>query len=308
MASIYFHGDSDGVCAAVLVERAVGGSKLFPVLKPSDLAKEVKSGNPAFILDLSPTQITVDSLASQGPVLVIDHHVARPLANAFQVNPRLVGLPPYPASYVAYAIFGGPAWIALTGVTNDWGLKMTPKLVSIVKRQNPGFISGKTQEEVYIKDKVGKLGRSIDALIALRGKAGAKRAVKLMATSPSQALSALRPAFDRIEKEIAVVLTKPERMGHLLFLGIQSRHSIKSQVIQRLKLNSSYAGKTLLVSQRAGKIVQFSLRSSKIDLTKLIEKALRGLEGEGGGHPLASGGWVAASDFEKFLSRCAAEV
>lgn len=302
MVTVYYHGDADGVCSAALVARKFGRVKFVPVLRPSELESRVKGNDFSFILDLAPTQTAVDKI---GEVVVVDHHVAEPLANCVHLNPRLVGQPAYPASYLCYSLFGGQAWIALTGTINDWGLRLVPDLVAAVSQSHPKFITKKTQEEVYLNDPVGRLGRSIDALIATNGEDGASVAVKLVcaADSPFALLKQLRGSLEKIEKEIMKVLATPKSFGNLVFLEVRSRYPVKSQVIQRLKLDKRFVGKTLLVAQRQGGKFHFSLRSDKVDLTALLKKALKGLAGDGGGHPAASGGWVAAADFERFLER-----
>ena len=46
-----------------------------------------------------------------------------------------------------------------------------------------------------------------------------------------------------------------------------------------------------------------SFRSSNIELPSLINKALEGLEGYGGGHTFACGGNIKKQDFPEFIKR-----
>ena len=54
--------------------------------------------------------------------------------------------------------------------------------------------------------------------------------------------------------------------------------------------------------EQKNKIISISLRSQKVDLHELLNKALIGLNGSGGGHEHACGAHIAKKDFEKFIN------
>ena len=64
-----------------------------------------------------------------------------------------------------------------------------------------------------------------------------------------------------------------------------------------------YPDKVILIAREKNDEMKCSLRASKIILPPLIEKALVGLEGYGGGHEHACGLNVKTEDFEEFLRR-----
>ena len=60
-------------------------------------------------------------------------------------------------------------------------------------------------------------------------------------------------------------------------------------------------GKIVLVGRVVEGEVRFSLRSRKFVLPPLLEKALVGIDGYGGGHSHACGGGIKKGDFPKFI-------
>ena len=64
-----------------------------------------------------------------------------------------------------------------------------------------------------------------------------------------------------------------------------------------------YPDKIILIGREKNEEMKCSLRSSKAVLPPLIEKALVGLNGYGGGHEHACGLNIKKDDFEEFVRR-----
>lgn len=61
--------------------------------------------------------------------------------------------------------------------------------------------------------------------------------------------------------------------------------------------------KIIIVGRKKEDEVRMSLRSAKILIPPILEKALNGLDGHGGGHELACGACVKQEDFDEFVDR-----
>jgi len=64
---------------------------------------------------------------------------------------------------------------------------------------------------------------------------------------------------------------------------------------------SYFTGKIVIVGREKSGEVRLSLRSMKKVLPPIIEKALVGVEGYGGGHEYACGANVKKEDFKRFI-------
>ena len=64
-----------------------------------------------------------------------------------------------------------------------------------------------------------------------------------------------------------------------------------------------FPGKIILLAREKNDEMKCSMRSSKINLIPVIEKALIGLNGFGGGHEHACGLNIKKQDFEEFVRR-----
>jgi oligoribonuclease NrnB/cAMP/cGMP phosphodiesterase (DHH superfamily) len=62
-----------------------------------------------------------------------------------------------------------------------------------------------------------------------------------------------------------------------------------------------YPDKIIVVGRIKDGEIKVSFRSSDVILPPIIEKALAGCEGFGGGHEHASGGNIKADDFDQFM-------
>ena len=61
--------------------------------------------------------------------------------------------------------------------------------------------------------------------------------------------------------------------------------------------------KIVIVGREKEGMMRLSLRSRRLILPKIIDKALKGLNGMGGGHEHACGAKVSKEDFPEFIER-----
>lgn len=289
--TVFFHGDADGCCSAALLVRALNKkTRLVPVLEPSDLKrKKIPGGNSVF-LDLGTVTEKMVKKAG-GHVMVIDHHPG-PRLSCVHINPTLEGKKAYPASYLVYKLFGGPKRIALAGCVGDWFL--------------PRGVEGPI-EKAYYGSGYGRIARAIDATCALLGERGALLCVRslLRGHMSGKMQRCLKIVTGEVDRAVECNLRTDGKLASLVF---SSRHRIKSQVAQLLKVK--HKRKIIFVGQLEGGRVKFSMRegAGRVNLNAVVRKCLSGLRGEGGGHAKAVGGWVDKKDFDAFLYRLKREV
>lgn len=303
--TVFFHADADGCCSAALLVRALNkNARLVPVGEPSDLRKKpIPQGNAVF-LDLG--TVTEGMVRhTEGNVMVIDHHLVGARLPCVHINPALEGKRAYPVSYMVYKIFGGPKRIALAGCIGDWFL---PPGVSWPKKpagfgKSRGFSIGKA----YYKSSYGKIARAIDSTCAILGERGAILSVRslLRGKISGTMWKCLKTVTDEVNAAVGANLEMDGKLASLVF---SSRHRIKSQVAQLLKVK--HKRKIIFVGQLEGGKVKFSIRegTAHLNLNTAVRKCLSGLRGEGGGHAMAAGGWVDRRDFDVFLGRLKREV
>lgn len=290
--TVFFHGDADGCCSAALLVLALNKkARLVPVLEPSDLKriKKIPGGNCVF-LDLGTVTEKMVKNAG-GLVMVIDHHLG-PRLPCVHVNPALEGKKAYPTSYLVYKLFGGPRRIALAGCVGDWFL--------------PRGVGGPI-EKAYYGSGYGRIARAIDATCALLGGRGALLCVRslLRGQVSGKMRRCLKIVTCEVDRAVEENLRPDGRLASLVF---SSRHRIKSQVAQLLKVR--HKRKIILVGQLEGGKVKFSMRegAGRVNLNAVVRKCLSGLRGDGGGHARAVGGWVDKKDFDRFVERLKREV
>ena len=69
-----------------------------------------------------------------------------------------------------------------------------------------------------------------------------------------------------------------------------------------------FPGKIVIVGREKDGEIRMSLRSSKINLRGILNKALVNVEGYGGGHEFACGANVKKRDFDVFISQIREQV
>lgn len=288
--TIFFHGDADGCCSAALILTALKTpARLVPILEPSDLERKARRhfGN-ALFLDLG--TVTGKIVRRFSNAMVIDHHIG-PRLPCVHINPTLDGKRAYPVSYLVYRMFGGPKRIALAGCIGDWFL---PKAF---------YKPGGTIEDAYYKSGPGRIARAIDSTCALLGERGATLCVRslLRGHVSGEMWRCLEIVSDEVDRAVECNLRTDGKLASLVF---SSRHRIKSQVAQLLKVR--YKNKIIFVGQSVGgNRLKFSLRESRkyVNLNSAVRESLKGLAGGGGGHFMAVGGWVVKKDFDDFFGR-----
>ena len=327
---VLFHGDTDGLCSAVITDKSLaelrgrGADKAKPLshekrtISPEDL-KLVKKGkyNKVIILDWNVDQDAkaIKKLEKLAEVLIVDHHKIYHHLDSkrttFIKAHYLTKKEPsrYPVSKMVYDLFGREVdvkamdWIALTGLIGDSSAKVWPAFVKQVMKRH------KFGKEVE-KSKASKVSQLITGLESLK-KEKLVDAFELMvkAKKPETVLkSPLRKYAQTLDKEIdkwfKAVKKKAEFYpeAELVYYEVKSKYYIKSPLINRLS-HQLYPKKTVIVVLDQGKaILKVSARRQdlKVKVNELLEKSLVG--GSGGGHVPAAAGILPRKNLKVFKS------
>jgi len=70
-----------------------------------------------------------------------------------------------------------------------------------------------------------------------------------------------------------------------------------------MELIYRYPEKIVMVAREKNGEIKLSIRANGIKINKILEMALQGLKGYGGGHEYACGANISAADFEIFLEK-----
>ena len=87
----------------------------------------------------------------------------------------------------------------------------------------------------------------------------------------------------------------------LIFIYPDDKMSLTGDLSNELLYK--FPDKIIIVGRRKNDEVKMSMRSKNIILPPILEKALAGLEGYGGGHEFACGANVKEIDFKEFVEK-----
>lgn len=307
----FFDDDPDGLTAFLLLYRYKKEGhgvmvKTVPCLDTSFLRKvEEYQPDKIFVLDVpSIEQDFIDK--AKVPIFWIDHHQPRTNTKVYYCNPRVHDdADNRPTNYWAYQVVQQDTWIALVGCIADWYLpefsKDFPELV-------PKNI--KRIEEALFTTKAGTLARIFSFI--LKGKtADIMKSIKVLTRiyDPQEILEQktaqgkfIYRRYEQMNKEYQVLINsigKNNIEGDILFFTYhESKTSMTSDLANEVQYR--FPDKVILMCREYGGEMKCSLRAQFLDLAKVIEKSLVGINGYGGGHMHACGACIKIEDFERF--------
>lgn len=313
-----FHDDPDGLCSFLSFYKYVGDGHGITLKTSAEIDPQMASkvteyhADKVFILD-KPTvgQDFLDKISV--PVIWIDHHPIQNLKKVKYFNPRTndpdINMP---VSAICHMVTEQNLWIGMVGSCADW---VVPPFIDEVKEKYPDLI-GKDQtkpDDILFNSKFGKLARIFS--FALKGKMDdVKKSIKILTRikTPYELLNQETPQakfvykrYSFIEKQYQDILKSAidnvtdDKI--LFYLYDQDRISLNQDLSNELLYR--YPDKVIIVARKKGDEMKLSLRTTEYNLPPMINKALVGCEGYGGGHERASGANVKERDFERFLAQ-----
>jgi single-stranded DNA-specific DHH superfamily exonuclease len=321
-----FDDDCDGLCSFLLLWRYLREGKGFVVkgrpLVDLKYARKIEENGPdkVFVLDVPEIgQDFLDAAHEMGaPVVWIDHHppVERNYVKHF--NPRYKG-ESRPTSQLCYEIVENEKdkWIAATGTVSDW---MYTDFVRKFSERNPGLISpeAKTAEAALFDTRLGMLARILS--FNMKGKlSDVMKSIKALTriAGPEEILSQqseggkfIYRRFELVDRKYGKLLAEAKRKRSrdemLVYIYSDDEWSLTKDLSNEMVYRNP--DKVVIIGRQRNGEAKMSIRSVHHVLPPIIQKALAGVEGYGGGHEHACGANVKSQDLERFLRQFREEI
>ncbi len=312
----FFHDDPDGLCSFLLLYRYIReGHGIVFKAKPGlgmNFIKNVRNYEPdkIFILDIPIVdQEFIDE--AKVPVVWIDHHTPLERSKVKYFNPRVKDKDDgVPVTRICYEVVKKDMWIATVGCIGDWYI---PDFFDEFKKEYKDLVKKDTKDpgDVYFETELGKLvrilayvlkGKTSDAIKCFKILTRVKHPNEILKQKTSQGRFIYK-RFDKINQEYEELLN--EAIKHagkgklIIYIYNEDKMSFTGDLSN--ELIHRYPDKIIIVGREKSGEVRMSLRSTKVKLPAVIEKALVGLEGYGGGHEYACGANVNKEDFKRFV-------
>lgn len=312
----FFHDDPDGLASFLLLYRCLKEGhgvvvKSHPNVDSKFVGKVSEySPDKIFILDLA---LVDDSFLDQVkvPVVWIDHHSSQEPRKTHYYNPRLEN-ENIPTSLICYNIVEKDLWIAMAGIVGDWHF---PVIATKFRKEHPKLLPANIEGpgQALFESQIGKLARIFSFI--LKGTTHeAMQCVKILTRidAPEEVLEQttdrgrfIYRRFEKINKEYEELLreaaTKVTHNPFLVFVYPASKMSFTGDLSNELLYR--FPDKIIIVGREKSGEVKCSLRAnSKVDILSMVNKALLGVKGYGGGHEQACGAVVDVNDFDRFLN------
>jgi single-stranded DNA-specific DHH superfamily exonuclease len=315
-----FDDDPDGLSSFLLLWKLVRKGHWFPfthnLRNAHQLlgAVEVLQPDLIVLLDMPVVDQEFVDLVTV-PILHIDHHPPITLKGSHYhyYNPRVTDdNDSRPTTYWAYQVSQSNLWIGMVGMISDW---FVPEYTADFSKNYPDLIDEepKSQGYAYFETELGRLAKIFS--FCLKGKKEeSTKCIKalMMIENPYEILRQETPSGRLIYKYTEKFNKKYEIMkmdaiemlsAEKIFLYAYPYVADSFSSLLSTELVYRFPEKIVIVARMKDMDTIMSIRSRCIIIEPLLQKALEGLEGFGGGHDLACGCKIANEDFNTFLER-----
>lgn len=320
----FYDSDGDGLCSFLLFYRYKReGHGIIVKARPyvdEFFLKSVEKYKPDKIFVLDTHSISEEFIEkAKVPIIHVDHHLRDEKIHGVKTfNPRFFDKDDNsPTSSICYHVVKQDLWLGAAGTIGDWRYN---EVVKAFSKENPDLMDKKLKDpgEILYKTKIGFLSRLIDFTTREKTE-DVKIAVMdlIKITSPEEILeqtteagktvyenamktySRYKEIYEQAEKEI-----KKDKL--LVFIHPRSPYSFAGELANELVFN--HPDKVVLVAREHSDEMKLSIRSATIEIRTKVLKALKGIEGTGGGHERAVGGNVKTADFDRFVEQFKAQL
>lgn len=316
----FYDDDPDGTCAFLLLYRYKREGKGIPVKSAPRVddrfLPKVREYEPDLIFILDMPMVEQDFLDQVNvPVIWIDHHGPFKRDKVRYYNPR--NNDPHDVTSTTinayYAVQQKEdLWIAMMGGVGDWQI---PPFTKEFCEMYPDLLDKdvKRPEDALFGSKIGRLVKILSFVI--KGKTGdVSKCTKIMTRvkSPYEILKEETPAGRYIMKRAGDIEKKYDELfkkackeqskdSLLIFRYTDDKMSFTKEMSNELLY--TFPNKIIIMGREKSGEMKISLRSRDYLLPPLVQKALHGLTGYGGGHEHACGTNVKTEDFDKFIEQ-----
>jgi hypothetical protein len=310
-----FDDDTDGLSSFLVLRKKFGRGVGIPIKTSPELdavyASKVDEIQPDLVVILDKPLVAKEFFDKVNvPVMWVDHHPVTAVKNVHYFNPRVHdNNDARPTTYQCYLISGEESWESLIGCLGDWYL---PDFYGDFLKKYPDLLKpAKDAGEIIYETKFGQLTRIF--MFLLKGKSDEIRkniSTLLKIQTPWETLDSATPQGKYLMKKIEKPMKEYKELlsnavkeatdeNLLVFIYPGSKNSYTGELANELFYQ--FPKKLIIVGREKNSEIKMSLRSNNLKLPLIIEKALVGVKGYGGGHDQASGGCVSQNDFERFI-------
>ncbi|MDP3733656.1 MAG: DHH family phosphoesterase, partial [Nanoarchaeota archaeon] len=301
---LFIHDDdADGLASFLLLYRIHReGRGISPKTGKLDknFIHKVEEINPdkIFVLDIPVMdQEFVDGV--KRPIFWIDHHQPLERQKVHYFNPRLKDPDAYiPTTRMAWQVSENPddLWIATLGCLADWHL---PDFISEFIQKHPHLLPKKKDltDAVY-KQPVGKLVKMFFFL--LKGPTSeVRKSIKILTRikTPEEIINQETAAGKFLWRRFVSINQRYEKLlldakkyvtNDKIFLYFYGENEWSFTANLANELTQLYPEKVIIICRRKDGEMKCSFRAH-FPIVELLQKALQGVKGFGGGHPVACG-------------------
>ncbi len=314
---ILFDDDPDGLASFLLIYKHIREGKGIPVKNAPELgpelAQKVNDYAPDIVIIVDVPIINqefIDKIKTR--VVWIDHHPVVKRHGVEYYNPRIAEPEDNrPTSYWVYKALKENLWIAMIGMIGDWFFPEQEVIDEFIA-EYPDLLSSdiKRPEIALHNSRLGELikiisfnlkGKTSEVIKSIKVFTRIKDPYEILEQKTSggrfiyKKYNRLKDTYYELIKQVKV---KPQDKL-VLFVYENPDYSFSAEISNELIYK--YPDKIILVAWEYGGEYKCSLRSTKLSLPLIIEKALEGVTGYGGGHDHASGACVKINDFKQFI-------
>lgn len=319
----FFDDDADGLCSYLLLKKYIDKGKGVVVKRSPELGIEfyprIKDFSPdlVFILDRpAVSQEFIDKISV--PIIWLDHHEPVKKKGVHYYNPKKKDPEDRrPTSYWAYEVAKDNLWIGMVGCVSDWFI---PDFKDEFIEQYPDLFPKDIDEpgEAYITKGIGDLVRIFNFILKGTPSEAIKNAnILARIESPYEILKQSTPkgryifrVSEKNAKSFNSLMARAEKTkaeGSLFLFSYKTDKVSYTSYISNILLGKN-PDKLIIIAREDGDYMKMSLRSKDIKVLPILKKALKEVDGYGGGHLYACGAGVKKESFKRFIEVIKSEV
>ena len=307
----FYHDDPDGLCAYLILKRYFKKGhghmvKASPYLS-ADFLPRVEEHKSDLIVVLDIAHIEEDFIQqAKLPIIWIDHHDPNPKKGTIYINPKNYDQKDNkPASWLCHLLTNSDFWLGAVGSVSDWEI---PEGIEKLEIATPPY----TTSHLLFETQLGTLVKVLS--FNLKGShSDVKKSIASLEkiNSPEEILShstkegeLLWKKYNKVNREYdaQLRLADSQRSSDPFIVYTYSEYHTSLTKDLANEMYARHPDRIILLGREKSGKVMFSLRGNK-NLPDALAKALAGLDGKGGGHEHACGGWINAEDFPEMRKR-----
>jgi len=316
-----YHDDPDGLASFVMLYHKYPKGRGMAVKSMPRITEFFgeqvlrHNADAVFVLDVAIVeQVFIDMV--KVPVYWIDHHTPLERKNVSYYNPRLVGKREnIPTPALIRQITEADLWLASIGCIGDW---YWPPFIEEFRKKYPKLLTPESKSvETSFYSPAGTLVK-VFSFILKGNTSEVNKCVKILTRieSPDEILNQTTSRGKYLWKRYKFILEHYDELlkralkqkphnGVVVFTYEQDSLSLTKDLANELIIK--FPNTVIVLGRKKSGEYRCSLRGSHVDLYKIVQNALDGVQGRAGGHEHACGASIKEADFEKFIMQLEAQ-